>query len=249
MNGGAYEALARYYDALTQDVTYERFADFYEELFRRHGLRVRSILDLACGTGTLTCLLARRGYDMIGADISEDMLSSAHDKAADLTNKPLFLNQPMEALDLYGTVDAIVCSLDGMNYVRPEILETVFSRVLLFLEPGGLFVFDIRPPAFLRAQDGEVFLDETEDVFCVWRGRFDPQLDALVYGLDLFSREGRQWTRCREEHTEYAHKPEQLMALLTKTGFADVRICGEFTTEAPAATAERLFITARKAED
>lgn len=248
MNGGAYEALAHYYDVLTRDVNYEQFADFYEQLFRQMGLEVRSVLDLACGTGTLTCLLAGRGYDMIGADSSEDMLSAALDKAAGLANRPLFLHQPMEALDLYGTVDAVICSLDGMNYVRPEILETVFSRVLLFLEPGGLFIFDIRPQAFLRAQDGEVFLDETEEVFCVWRARFDKKRDALAYGLDLFAREGRKWTRHREEHYEYAHRPEQLSEKLAKAGFTDVRLCGELTADAPAQPKERLFITARKAK-
>ena len=178
----AYTALARYYDILTRDVDYTKFADYYEELFHRNSIRVRTILDLACGTGTLTSLLAQRGYDMIGTDMSDDMLSVAYDKAGQLRLKPLFLNQPMEKLDLYGTVDAVVCSMDGVNYMQPDLLETVFRRVLLFLEPGGLLVFDILPPERLMMQDGQVFVDETDDLFCIWRAAFDREKSALQYG-------------------------------------------------------------------
>ncbi len=249
MNHVAYAALAHYYDALTRDVPYGRFADFYEALFRSGGLEVKTILDLACGTGTLTCLLAARGYDMTGADVSGDMLSVAYDKASDLKNRPLFLNQPMQALDLYGTVDAVVCSLDGINYVKPDILKEVFSRVLLFLEPGGIFIFDIRPPAFLRAQDGEVYLDETDMVYCVWRARLDKAQNALFYGMDLFAKEGRQWTRYREEHAEYLHEPEELLALLEACGFTDVRLYGDMVLRPPQPNDTRLFISARKARN
>jgi ubiquinone/menaquinone biosynthesis C-methylase UbiE len=247
MNHGAYAALARYYDELTRDVPYGRFADFYEDLFRSGGLNVKAILDLACGTGTLTCLLAARGYDMTGADMSGDMLSVAYDKASSLKNKPLFLNQPMQALDLYGTVDAVVCSLDGINYVRPDILKEVFSRVLLFLEPGGMFIFDIRPPVFLRNQDGEVYLDETDTVYCVWRARLDKAQNALLYGMDLFAKEGRHWTRYKEEHAEYLHEPEDLSALLEACGFTDVRLYGDMALRPPQADDTRLFFSARKA--
>jgi SAM-dependent methyltransferase len=242
----SYAALARYYDVLTRDVDYQQFADYYEELFRRKEIRVRTILDLACGTGTLTCLLAGRGYDMIGADASEDMLSVAYNKAGQSRNKPMFLCQPMESLDLYGTVDAIVCSMDGVNYVRPELLETVFRRVMLFLEPGGLFVFDIQPPERLMRQDGQVFLDETSDVFCAWRASFDREKETLHYGMDLFALEGRKWSRFNEEHVEYAHAPQRLEALLLGAGFADVCLYGDMTHSPPAEDGARVFITAQK---
>ena len=242
----SYADLARYYDILTRDVDYTKFADYYEALFKRMNIRVRSILDLACGTGTLTCLLSERGYDMIGTDMSADMLSVAYEKAGALESRPLFLQQPMELLDLYGTVDAVVCSMDGVNYIPPELLETVFRRVLLFLEPGGLFVFDIQPTERLIMQDGQVFVDETDEVFCVWRAAYDREKSALHYGMDLFALEGRNWKRRKEEHVEYAHATHRLEALLEGAGFEDVCLYGDMTHTPPEDSGARVFITARK---
>ncbi|UOO38775.1 class I SAM-dependent methyltransferase [Oscillospiraceae bacterium CM] len=221
-------------------------ADFYEQLFRERGLAVRSIVDLACGTGTLTSLLAGRGYDMIGVDASEDMLAQAAEKAEGLSGRLLLLNQPMECLDLFGTVDAAVCSLDGINYVKPSLLKDVFYRVRLFLEPGGLFVFDIHTPARLKSLDGEVFLDETPDVFCVWRTFFDNRENACFYGMDLFERLGSKWLRSREEHVEYAYDPRDLESLLVNEGFADVRFYGDLKHTAPDESDTRIFIAASK---
>ena len=163
----SYGPLAAWYDALTRDVDYAAFADFYERQFQSAGGEMRTLLDLCCGTGTLTCLLAERGYEMIAADASYDMLMQAREKAAALPSEcvpPLLLCQSAEELDLYGTVDAAVCSLDGFDYLPPEHLPEVLHRLHLFIRPGGLLIFDIRTPASFAALDGEVFLDETEDV-------------------------------------------------------------------------------------
>lgn len=240
----SYSSLARFYDRLTNDVPYLAIADFYESIFEKNSLRVKTILDMACGTGTLTCLLAGRGYEMIGVDASADMLSVAYQKSTEINNKPMFLNQPMERLDLYGTVDAVVCSLDGINYVKPEELGEVIHRVRLFLEPGGVFIFDIHTPSMLKSLDGEVFLDETEDVYCVWRASYDEKDNACVYGMDIFAREGRKWARSREEHIEYAHEAQALANLLMRKGFSDVRIYGDMTLKAPREEDRRIFIAA-----
>lgn len=242
----AYTALARYYDALTPDVPYERFADFYEEIFALLGARVRTIADLACGTGTLTRILARRGYDLIGVDASADMLSEAMNKLSDLDPMPLLVCQRLEALDLYGTVDAAVCALDGMNYLPPDALMTALRRIHLFLEPGGVLVFDVNTPHKLKGLDGQVFLDENEDVFCVWRAEFDEAENACRYGVDLFSRRGKLWERHSEEHVEYAHDPERLMRQLNEAGFVDVRIYGELEARPPKGEEMRVFLAARK---
>ena len=137
---------------------------------------------------------------MIGADASADMLMEAMDKAAasGLAVRPLFINQAAGELDLYGTVDAAVSSLDSLNYVPPEELREAFRRLRLFIRPGGLLLFDLRTPGFLRSMDGSVSVDETEDVFCLWRGRFDSELGALRYGMDIFEREGALWRRSGE---------------------------------------------------
>ncbi|MEG1879651.1 MAG: class I SAM-dependent methyltransferase, partial [Pseudoflavonifractor sp.] len=168
----SYEFLAGCYDELTADVDYGRWADYIERHFARSKLPIHTVLDLACGTGSLTKLLAERGYEMLGADRSEDMLAQAAEKCRDLSGEPpVFLHQSMEKLDLYGTIDACVCCLDSVNYVtKPKLLQKAFARVHLFLMPGGLFLFDVNTPEKLRSMDGQVFLDETEDTYCVWRG-------------------------------------------------------------------------------
>lgn len=238
----AYEGLARYYDALTADVDYRRWENWYELWFRRSALPVRIVLDLACGTGTLSCALARRGYSVVATDQSQEMLGQAMEKAAELNcEPPLFLHQPVEALDLFGTVDACVSSLDSLNYVtEPKALAEGLRRVHTFLMPGGLFLFDIVAPAWLEALDGEVFVDETEEVLCLWRSSFDPESRVLSYGMDLFEREGDFWRREQEEHQERAWTAAELTALLREAGFASVSVYGELEERAPEDRERRL---------
>ncbi len=238
-----YDALAPWYDSLTGDVPYAAIADLYESEFAADGGEFRLLLDLCCGTGSMTWELARRGYEMIAADQSADMLMQASAKALPDTLPPLFLCQRAEELDLYGTVDAAVCCLDGFNYIPAGGLRAVFRRLHLFIRPKGLLIFDIRTPEFLRALDGQVFVDETEDVLCLWRADHDEARHALVYGMDLFTRRGRLWERRGEEHTEYLHEPELLRSLLEAAGFEAIR----FRTDGPHGDAGRLYIIARRA--
>lgn len=239
-----YDALAPWYDSLTGDVPYSAIADFYEAEFAADGGEFRLLLDLCCGTGSMTWELAGRGYEMIAADRSVEMLMQAQAKQLPCKTPPLFLCQRAEDLDLYGTVDAAVCCLDGFNYIALDSLEEVFRRLHLFVRPGGLLLFDIRTPDFLRSLDGQVFVDEKEDVLCLWRADFDEKLGGLVYGMDLFTRRGRLWERSGEEHIEYAHEPEALKLLLEKTGFENVRL----REDGPQGGAGRLYIIAGRKE-
>ena len=186
--------------------------------------------------------MAARGYEMIGCDRSVDMLMQAQAKAVEGVTPPLFLCQSAEALDLYGTVDAALCSLDALNYLEPPLLPEVFRRLRLFVRPGGLLIFDLRTPEFLRSLDGEVFVDETEDLLCLWRADFDEENRALVYGMDLFTRRGQLWAREGEEHVEYAHEPEALRALLEGAGFAEISL----RRDGPQGDLGRLWITAKR---
>ena len=237
-----YGPLAAWYDALTGDVPYGSFADYYEAEFARDGGEFRLLLDLCCGTGTLTAELTRRGYEMIAVDRSEEMLMEAREKAAALSPAPLFLCQSAQELDLYGTVDAAVCSLDGINYLPGEDLGEVFRRLHLFVRPGGLLIFDIKSPESLRALDGSVSVDEDDDMLCLWRADFDEEENLLVYGMDLFEREGELWRRSGEEHVEYAHTPELLRRELSAHGFAGVR----FLCDGPQGDAGRVFVCAKR---
>lgn len=236
----SYASLAAWYDQLTGDVPYAAFADFYEAQFQRAAGEFHLLLDFCCGTGTLTAEMTRRGYELIGADASPDMLMQAQEKCAALSCPPLFLNQRAEELDLYGTVDAAYCSLDGMNYLSPELLPEVFRRLHLFVRPGGLVIFDVRLPEWFRSLNGQIFLDEKEDVFCVWRADYQPEENSILYGMDLFERQGRLWRRSGEEHVEYAHRPEDLRRLLEQSGFSSVTL----HENGPQADQGRMFISA-----
>ena len=201
---------------------------------------MRTLLDLCCGTGTLTCLLAERGYEMIAADASPDMLMQAREKCAGLPVPPLLLCQDAAEIDLYGTVDAAYCSLDGLNYIPPEKLRTVFFRLRYFIRPGGLLLFDVHTPEWFRSLDGEIFVDESDDVLCLWRADFDADNQQIVYGMDLFERQGTLWRRSGEEHVEYAHELPALCALLGELGYSDLRLL----TDCPQKEQGRVFLSA-----
>lgn len=247
----AYEGLARYYDALTGDVDYPAWLRWYQRWFAQSETPVELVLDLACGTGTLTCLLAQAGYSMIGADQSEEMLTEALNKAyaLELAETPLFLHQSMDALALYGAVDACVCSLDSVNYVLDEAaLREAFSRLHTFLVPGGLFLFDVLTPGHLRALDAQTFVDEREDLLCLWRASFDGEAQVLTYGMDLFSRAGRLWRREQEEHQERAWPLDTLRALLREAGFETVCCCDGMSGRPADEKTERAFFVCRNGE-
>ena len=242
----AYDALAPWYDAFTRDVPYEAYADFYEKLFAERGGEFNLLLDLCCGTGTLALIMASRGYDMIAADGSGEMLMAAREKAyASGGSVPLFICQEAGELDLYGTVDAAYSSLDSLSYVPFAELERCFAHLKNFVRPGGLLVFDLRTPEFLRSMDGSVSVDETDDVLCLWRGRFDEDEGALHYGMDIFERvRGDTYRHSNEEHTEYAHEIEKVVAALAAHGFVGMRI----RPDGPMAGPDRVFIECTRGE-
>ncbi len=245
----AYEALAPAYDRLTRDVPYPEIADFLERVLRTLARAPEDVLDLACGTGSLSCELAHRGYRVTGADISQEMLTVAADKAFALEgNRPFFICQPMQALELAEPVGLAVCCLDSLNYLPgPAACRETFRRVFENLRPGGVFLFDVNTPAKLRALDGQVFLDEDDAVFCVWRAEFSESENTCYYGLDLFERGAKGlWTRSCEEHAEYAFSPDDLTAWLREAGFSGVRRFGDRTLDAPGPDAERVYFAATK---
>ncbi len=240
-----YEALAASYDDLTEDVSYRKRAAFLQKLLGKSRIPVHTVLDLACGTGTMTCLLAEAGYEMIGVDQSEDMLAEAAGKqVGEGKIAPIHLNQSMETLDLYGTVEGAVCCLDSLNYLTDvRALRETLRRLHLFIAPGGVFIFDINSPAKLRALDGQMFLDEGEDVYCVWRAEFNKRSRICTYGMDIFRREDDLWRRDQEEHYEKAWEVEELTDLLQQAGFGAVRTYGDCVLRAPKENEQRIYFS------
>jgi len=243
----AYHNLAVSYDRLTNDVDYEATVAFYNAILNRERLHPRTAVDLACGTGSVTAILARQGLQVIGVDMSEEMLTVAMEKVMDMAQPPRFICQKLQELYLPRGVDLAVCALDSLDYVTdPADCKEAIRRIYKVLNPGGIFIFDVNTPEKLRAMDGQVFLDEDDDVYCVWRGEFDESTNICSYGMDLFQRRGDVWERSFEEHREYAYSEAQLREYLKAAGFTHIEVYADRLFEAPRPGEQRIYIKARK---
>ena len=243
----AYHALAASYDRLTNDVDYEATVQFYMQILQREGYKPRTVVDLACGTGSVTAILAKMGYPVLGIDMSEEMLTEAAMKTMDLEPMPRFVCQKLQELRLPKAVDMAVCALDSLDYVTdPADCAEAIRRIYKALNPGGIFIFDVNTPEKLKAMDGQVFLDEDDDVYCVWRGEFDGETNICTYWMDLFQRQGKVWNRSYEEHREYAYSEEQLRVFLKDAGFTHIEVYADRRFEAPGAGEQRIYFKARK---
>lgn len=245
----SYEALASSYDGLMCDAAHRKRANYLHRLLRKCRPMVHSVLDLACGTGTISCLLAERGYDVIATDGSEEMLTQAMQKAAEMDHPPLFLLQEMPRLRLLEPVDAAISTLDSLNYLtRSGDLRETFRRVYRWLRPGGCFVFDVNSPYKLRRMDGQMYMDETEESFCVWRTFFSEKQQVCTYQVDLFRlrEDGETWNRDFEEHRERAWSETELRQFLTEAGFQNIVITGDMTGEPPTEDEDRWNVYCEK---
>ena len=245
----SYEALAASYDGLMADASYCRRAAFLDRLLKKSAIPVHSVLDLACGTGTISCLLAQQGYQVIATDGSEEMLTQAMGKAMALgEGMPLFLQQDMTRLRLAEPVDAAVSTLDSLNYLtREKDVRETFYRVWRWLRPGGQFIFDVNTPYKLQRMDGQIYMDETEETCCVWRTFFSQRTQVCTYQVDLFQlRPDGAWERTFEEHRERAWSREQLCAWLEEAGFEKIAVTGDLSLRSPREDADRWIVRARK---
>lgn len=242
----SYTVLAEYYDQLTTDVPYRRWADYIEKQFARQKRSVRSVVELGCGTGTLAAILAGRGYRLTAVDLSPEMLSVAAEKCCGLDVQ--LVCQDMSRLVLPEPVDAVICCLDSLNYItKPALVQRTFQQVFSALRPGGLFLFDVKTPLALEGADGQVYIDENDAVYCVWRGEYDKRRRICCYGIDLFALQADgSWLRDGEYHEEYAYTMEELSVWLSAAGFCRVKQFGDLRLSAPRADEERVFFIAGK---
>ena len=243
----AYHELASSYDRLTNDVDYAATVAFYMQILQKEQLQPRTAVDLACGTGSVTALLAEKGMEVVGVDMSEEMLCQAAQKAEILEHRPIFICQQLQKLQLPRGVDLAVCALDSLDYITdPEDCKEAIRRIYRVLNPGGCFIFDVNTPQKLQAMDDQIFLDEDDDVYCVWRGDFDSDSNICTYAMDLFQRQGDTWLRSYEEHREYAYSAEQLTAYLREAGFTRIEVYADRRFEAPGPDEQRIYLKARK---
>lgn len=241
----SYELFAEYYDALTDDVDYDARAAYIDRLIRQYKPDARLLVDLACGTGSMTVKFAAMGYDAIGVDISEDMLSKAREKS---DGSILYLCQPMQALDMYGTIDAFVCTLDSLNHItdREELVQAL-GRVSLFLEPDGVFVFDMNTLYKHESVLGDnAFVRETEDVFCVWQNEYAGG-GRVNIALDFFeAQEDGRYERYAEDFAEVAYSYAETEAMLRRAGLKILAAYDDMTFAPPHETSQRVVFVAAK---
>lgn len=243
-----YAGFARFYDRLI-DVDYDARADYLLSLFDRYGGKPESLLDLACGSGSLTLAFGRRGVDAIGVDGSEEMLMLAREKAERLPEMPtpLFLRQDMRELDLYGTVDGAVCVLDSLNHLlRTVDIQRVFDRLALFIEPEGLLIFDVNTPYKHRnVLADNAFVFEKADFLCVWRNRLLERTCEVEMLLDFFVENAAGYDRLTDVVRERAYTEQTLRRLLQEAGFETLAVYGDGTFLPPKEQEERWIFVAR----
>ena len=243
----AYTGFAGVYDRFMEDVPYEQWRDIIVKELKNALIQDGLLLDLGCGTGTLTRMLADEGYDMIGVDGSEEMLMEAREKT-DGTDI-LYLCQDMRAFELYGTVRAVVSTCDTMNYLltRSDFIQTL-RLVNNYLDPGGLFIFDLNTLYKFREVMGNTTIAESgEDASFIWDNFFDEETGRNEYDLTLFiRREDGLFERQIEVHEEQGYTTEEVMGFLAAGGMEFVRVFDADTGGEPTDTSEKIFFVARE---
>lgn len=244
-----YQDFSQFYDCLMADVDYEGYADYLLRLFERFsGRRPNSLLDIACGSGSLCEALIKRGVDPIGIDASESMLLAAREKPVLQANDVLLLQQDMCELDLYGTADGAVCVLDSLNHLPDTAAVSRFLRRLrLFVEPGGLFVFDVNTPYKHREVLGNnAFVFEQDGFVCVWRNRFAEKTCAVDMLLDFFvETETGEYERLCDHVRERAYSRRTWEKLLADAGWDTLAVFAHGTEVVPDTNCERWVFVAR----
>ncbi len=243
-----YQDFAYLYDALQKDVPYQDFADYYVKIMEKFGVKKGLSLDLGCGTGSMSMILDDMGFDMIGVDSSIDMLNVAREKAMEAGKNILYLNQDMISFELYGTVGTVFSTLDCINYITDkDALLKVFKLVNNYLDPNGLFIFDINSEYKLEHILGNnTYVDDGEDIFYSWQNSYDKEKKICTFDLTFFEKDEDIYYRYEETHFEKAYSVEEITFLLEKAGMEVVEIYDNLTFDAPNEKSERIFFIARE---
>lgn len=248
----SYESFARVYDLFMDNIPYEQWCEYLAGLLKEYGIRDGLVLELGCGTGNMTRLLADKGYDMIGVDNAPDMLEIAMEKKEAEGQEILYLLQDMREFELYGTVKAVVSLCDSMNYIlEEEELLQVFRLVNNYLDPGGMFIFDLNTEYKYREILGEQTIAENrEDASFIWDNYYDQEEQINEYDLALFIPEKIQgetlYRKYEEIHYQRAYEIETVKELLEQAGMEFVAVYDAFTHNTPNPYSERVYVIARE---
>ena len=244
----SYSDFAFFYDSLMNDVDYKGRSDYLLKLFSEYGKKPELLLDLACGTGGFSNQMAQKGIEVIGVDISEEMLGIAREKSYDSSVDVLYLCQDAAELDLYGTIDGAICCMDSLNHITDiKKLEKAISKVSLFLEKDSLFIFDVNTPfKHEHILGNNTFVIEEESIYCVWQNEYDAKKGMTYINLDFFAEKDGVYERYSEEFCERAYSIENLCELVKKHHFDIVGIFDDLSENPLREDSERAIFVLRK---
>jgi len=243
-----YNNFAYVYDKLTIDIDYKKWADYIENILSKHKVKATMILELGCGTGSFGIEMARRGYEMICLDLSTEMLDCASEKAKKDELDILFLNQDMCNFELYGTVDVIVCLLDSFNYLtKPSQIKNLFKLVHNYLNPGGLFIFDINTQyKFEKTLSNNLFYEIDDDITYIWENDYNPKTKKARFDLTFFVKQDELYQRFDETHFEKAYSNVEIMEFIKTSDLEFITVYDELKFKKPSLTNQRSFYVCKK---
>lgn len=231
-----------------EDYDYNRWVKYIETIFDHCDIEPDTIVDIACGTGSFTTRLAKKGYNIMGIDSSEDMLYVAKEKSLKMGLSIPFIHQDIRSLSLHRPVDAVICMCDGFNYILSDHeLVSAFQNVYKFLNDGGLFIFDISSYYKLENILGDnLMADASEEISLIWFNTFDTEDSICCMDLTFFVREDDRYIRFDETHYQRAYKLRDVKNMLEETGFSNIRVYNPFTFELPQLGDQRWVFVADK---
>ncbi|MEE1011717.1 MAG: class I SAM-dependent methyltransferase [Acutalibacteraceae bacterium] len=244
----SYDIFSVFYDRLTDNVEYEKRADYFCRLLSMCDINDGILLDLGCGTGSMSVKMAEKGFDVIGVDISIGMLGVAQQKMYESGKQILFLNQPMQDIDLYGTVDCAICVLDGINHLNnsDEVRQT-FEKVSLFMNKGGAFAFDVNTIyKHKNVLADNAFIYDFDDLYCAWQNNYNEDDNSVDITLDFFEEEDGVYYRSSESFSEQAYGLDEISRWLEDAGFEIIGIYDDLTTNPVMPDSERAVFLAKK---
>ena len=245
----AYSGFAKVYDLFMDNIPYEEWIDYVKELFAEEGIKEGILLDLGCGTGSVTELLAESGFDMIGIDNSEEMLEIAMEKREESGLDILYLLQDMREFELYGTVKGVVSICDSMNYILDdEDLLDVFKLVHNYLDNEGIFIFDMNTMyKYEQILADNTFAEDREESSFIWENYYDEEEEINQYDLSLFVQEkdGR-YRKYEETHLQRAYEQQCVEELIKESGLELLHVYDAFTKDLPAEDSQRIYFVCRR---
>ena len=245
-----YAVLAAYYDRIMEDIDYEAWCDFYDKCFDKNGIQPKKILDLACGTGSITVPLARRGYALTGLDLSSEMLALAQSKSDAAKVKIRFSEQNIALFSAGGDFDAVICSFDGINYLTsPGDVESCFACVSETLSDDGVFIFDVSTPyKYKNILADNAFVYEYDDLFLSWQNYFNKKTGLCDFYLTFFIKNGASWKRYDETQKQRKYALNRLEKMLAEAGLTVVETVSDIDFSPMAEDSDRCFFVCKKAK-